>query len=106
MAAFHYHVSALWHRGLGRRSQKAHVVWPRMAKLIDEFLPRPQILHPWPSVRFAVRHQGRSRVPELGSLGSVRGAFSNERPYRESGSSLVSSLSSSCPATTNRQDSS
>jgi hypothetical protein len=22
-------------------------------------------------------------VPELGSLGSVRGAFSNERPYRE-----------------------
>jgi hypothetical protein len=27
--------------------------------------------------------RGRSRVPELGSLGSVRGAFSNERPYRE-----------------------
>ena len=22
-------------------------------------------------------------MPELGSLGSVRGAFSNERPYRE-----------------------
>jgi hypothetical protein len=27
--------------------------------------------------------RGRSRVPELGSLGSVRGALSNERPYRE-----------------------
>jgi group II intron reverse transcriptase/maturase len=27
--------------------------------------------------------RGRSRVPELGSLGSVRGASSNERPYRE-----------------------
>ena len=27
--------------------------------------------------------RGRSRVPELGPLGSVRGAFSNERPYRE-----------------------
>jgi Reverse transcriptase (RNA-dependent DNA polymerase) len=27
--------------------------------------------------------QGRSRVPELGSLGSVRGALRNERPYRE-----------------------
>jgi len=25
--------------------------------------------------------QGRSRVPELGSLGSVRGALRNERPY-------------------------
>ncbi len=27
-----------------------------MAKLADEFLPKPQILHPWPSLRFAVRH--------------------------------------------------
>src|SRR6266851_2410594 len=27
--------------------------------------------------------RGRSRVPELGSLGSVRGASSNERSYRE-----------------------
>src|SRR5208282_4206950 len=27
--------------------------------------------------------RGRSRVPELGSLGSVRGALGNERPYRE-----------------------
>jgi RNA-directed DNA polymerase len=27
-----------------------------MAKLVDEFLPRPRILHPWPNVRFAVRH--------------------------------------------------
>ena len=27
--------------------------------------------------------RGRSRVPELGSLGTVRGALGNERPYRE-----------------------
>ena len=27
--------------------------------------------------------QGRSRVPELGTLGSVRGAASNGRPYRD-----------------------
>jgi hypothetical protein len=27
--------------------------------------------------------QGGSRVPESGSLGSVRGALSNERPYRD-----------------------
>src|ERR687893_2962345 len=56
IGAFHYYVTVLWHRGLGRRSQKAYVVWPQMAKLVDEFLPRPRILHPWPSVRFAVRH--------------------------------------------------
>ena len=41
---------------LCRRSQRAHLVWARMAKLADEFLPKPRILHPWPSVRFAVRH--------------------------------------------------
>jgi hypothetical protein len=27
--------------------------------------------------------QGGSRVPELGPLGFVRGALSNERPYRD-----------------------
>src|SRR5947207_14752916 len=27
--------------------------------------------------------QGGSRMPELGPLGSVRGALSNERPYRD-----------------------
>ena len=56
IGAFHYHVSVLWHRRLCRRSQKARLVWPRMAKLVDDFLPKPRILHPWPSVRFAVRH--------------------------------------------------
>jgi RNA-directed DNA polymerase len=54
--SFRYHVVVLWHRQLCRRSQRAYVVWGRMAKLADEFLPRPRILHPWPSVRFAVRH--------------------------------------------------
>jgi RNA-directed DNA polymerase len=54
--SFRYHVIVLWHRQLCRRSQRAYVVWERMAKLADEFLPRPRILHPWPSVRFAVRH--------------------------------------------------
>ena len=29
------------------------------------------------------RTRGGSRMPELGSYGSVRGALSNERPYRE-----------------------
>ena len=56
LSAFRYHVVVLWHRQLCRRSQKAYVVWERMAKLADEFLPKPRVLHPWPSVRFAVRH--------------------------------------------------
>ena len=56
IGAFRYHVTVLWHRRLCRRSQKARLVWPRMAKLADDFLPKPRILHPWPNVRFAVRY--------------------------------------------------
>ena len=26
------------------------------AKLVDDFLPKARIRHPWPSERFAVRH--------------------------------------------------
>jgi hypothetical protein len=56
IAAFRYHVTILWHRRLCRRSQKARLVWTQMVKLADAFLPKPRVLHPWPSVRFAVRH--------------------------------------------------
>jgi RNA-directed DNA polymerase len=56
LSAFRYHVLVLWHRQLCRRSQRARVLWPRMTRLADEFLPLPRVLHPWPSVRFAVRH--------------------------------------------------
>ncbi len=27
-----------------------------MVKMADDWLPKPSILHPWPSVRFAVKH--------------------------------------------------
>jgi len=56
ISAFRYYVIILWHRRLRRRSQRTRLVWTQMAKLADEFLPKPRILHPWPSVRFAVRH--------------------------------------------------
>ncbi len=56
IGAFRYHVTILWHRSLGRRSQRARLGWERMKKLADGFLPRPRILHPWPSDRFAVKH--------------------------------------------------
>jgi len=56
IAAFRYHVVILWYRQLRRRSQRVRLTWARMAELADEFLPKPRVLHPWPSVRFAVRH--------------------------------------------------
>ena len=54
--AFRYRSVVLWYRQLLRRSQRAGLSWAQMAKLADEFLPRPRVLHPWPNVRFAVRH--------------------------------------------------
>jgi RNA-directed DNA polymerase len=53
---FRRHVIDLWRRTLRRRSQKDRFTWDRMTKLADAWLPKPTILHPWPSVRFAVRH--------------------------------------------------
>jgi group II intron reverse transcriptase/maturase len=56
LAAFRYHVTLLWRRTLRRRSQKDCLSWDRITSLVDDWLPKPRILHPWPSMRFAVRH--------------------------------------------------
>src|SRR5271157_4929795 len=56
LAAFRHHVRVLWGRTLRRRSQKDRTTWDRIAQLAEEWLPKPRILHPWPNVRFAVRH--------------------------------------------------
>ena len=56
LSAFRYHIERLWLRTLRRRSQKDKFPWERITKLANDFLPKPKILHPWPSVRFAVTH--------------------------------------------------
>jgi group II intron reverse transcriptase/maturase len=53
---FRHHVTDLWRRALRRRSQKDRLTWERMTQLVDDWLPKPSILHPWPSDRFAVTH--------------------------------------------------
>jgi RNA-directed DNA polymerase len=53
---FLHHVTDLWRRTLRRRSQKDRITWARMTQLVDAWLPKPIILHPWPSDRFAVTH--------------------------------------------------
>lgn len=54
--AFRDHVVNLWRRSLKRRSQRDKTRWDRIKKLADDWLPKPRILHPWPSIRFAVKH--------------------------------------------------
>jgi RNA-directed DNA polymerase len=56
LSAVYHHVKRLWLRTLRRRSQKDKFPWQRMARLAHDFLPKPQILHPWPNARFAVKH--------------------------------------------------
>jgi RNA-directed DNA polymerase len=53
---FRHHVTDLWRRTLRRRGQKDRITWARMTQPANEWLPKPIILHPWPSDRFAVTH--------------------------------------------------
>ena len=55
LGAFRAEITERWRRTLSRRSQKGGLTWARMAKLADDWLPKPRILHPWPNQRFAVR---------------------------------------------------
>src|SRR5271155_5622559 len=50
----HVHVKCLWYCTLRRRGQRDQTTWEQIAKLADEFLPQPSILHPWPNQRFDV----------------------------------------------------
>ena len=45
-----------WLRALRRRSQRDNTTWAALNRLVARWLPRPRILHPWPSQRFAVNH--------------------------------------------------
>ena len=56
LSAFRYHVVELWRKSLRRRSQKTKLTWERMTQLVNDWLPIPRILHPWPEQRFAVKH--------------------------------------------------
>jgi hypothetical protein len=53
---FRSRVTRLWRQTLIRRSQKHNLNWARMEQLEARWLPKPRILHPWPSVRFDATH--------------------------------------------------
>ena len=45
---FRFQVGRLWHRALSRRSQNGRVLWDRMRRLIDRWLPPARVCHPYP----------------------------------------------------------
>ncbi|MGI9434304.1 MAG: group II intron reverse transcriptase/maturase, partial [Geminicoccaceae bacterium] len=56
LGTFLHHIQRLWVKSLRRRSQKDRFAWRRAMKLVDDWLPKPRILHPWPQERFAARY--------------------------------------------------
>jgi len=56
LRTFRSGVEFLWMRSLRKRSQRDRTTWEKMKKLSEEWLPKPRVLHPWPSQRFAVKY--------------------------------------------------
>jgi len=55
--AVRHHVKVRWYLSLRRRSQRTRLTWRRMNVIVDRYLPRPTVLHPWPDSRFVVTHR-------------------------------------------------
>ena len=55
--SFVYTVGRLWLSTLRRRSQRASRgwTWQRMRRVLDKYLPRVRIIHPYPTTRFHAR---------------------------------------------------
>ncbi len=68
LAAFQHHIIELWQRTLRRRGQKDRTTWQRITTLANDWLPKPQIRHPWPSDRFAVRYPRREPYALIGPV--------------------------------------
>lgn len=53
--AFRFQVGRYWHHAIKRRGQrKSRLTWSRMTRLIDRWLPKPEVHHPYPLVRMGV----------------------------------------------------
>jgi group II intron reverse transcriptase/maturase len=53
---FRERIGRYWRRALERRSQTGRLKADRVTRLIDRWLPRPHLVHPYPSVRFAAKY--------------------------------------------------
>jgi RNA-directed DNA polymerase len=52
----------MWQRSLSRRSQQGSVIWERMNRSVDKWLPVARIYHPYPDERLGVMTRGKSPV--------------------------------------------
>jgi group II intron reverse transcriptase/maturase len=75
LRTFRFQLAGLWHRTLCRRSQSRGLTWRRMYRLMAHWLPIPNICHPYPNQRLIVTTQGRSRMRQSRTYGSVEGVL-------------------------------
>jgi group II intron reverse transcriptase/maturase len=54
LVLFRFRVVRLWHRALSRRSENGRVLWDRMLRVANRWLPTPRIHHPYPLRRLGV----------------------------------------------------
>ena len=56
LESFRTGVTRHWLQALRRRGQRGRLNWERFRPLVDVWLPRPEIQHPYPNVRFDAKH--------------------------------------------------
>ena len=83
LTAFRDKVTIAWMAMLTRRSQRHRLTWPRMKGLADRYLQSRTSCIRGRTLASASDTQDRSRMLKSGTSGSVRGAVSNDRPYRD-----------------------
>ena len=54
---FVWRLLRIWIRVLRRRSEKDRFSWNWMLAFSNKLWPKPRIVHPWPTARFAVNHR-------------------------------------------------
>jgi len=62
LESFRHHLIRLWYRTLGRRSQRSKLNWERMNRLVEHWIPRSRIYHPYPDFSLYVNIRGRNPV--------------------------------------------
>ena len=56
LGRFRDRLCRLWRQVLRRRSQRRKPGWDSLRPLFEKWIPRPQILHPYPDTRFDATH--------------------------------------------------
>ena len=56
LESFRTGVTRHWLQALRRRGQRGRLTWEGFRPLVDFWLPRPKIQHPYPNVRFDAKY--------------------------------------------------